>query len=179
MKAPNANGRPSQFKPEFSEQAYRLCLLGLTDAELASFFEVSERTINRWKVEYADFAGAVQSGKVVADGNVARSLYQRATGCPHPDTRVNVVDGEVVLTDVTKHYPPETQACIFWLTNRQPENWKNKVEIKEEINVNVFPPKEVLDALTARALEQARVWAEQLAGRRGRMGIDFEKRETD
>lgn len=48
-------GRPSAYKPEYAEQARKLCLLGHTDAELASFFEVSEQTINAWKHAHPDF----------------------------------------------------------------------------------------------------------------------------
>jgi hypothetical protein len=28
----------------------------------------------------------------------------------------------------TRHYPPDTQACIFWLRNRRSQNWREKVE---------------------------------------------------
>ncbi|MHB1956052.1 MAG: hypothetical protein ACYCOU_20160, partial [Sulfobacillus sp.] len=33
-----------------------------------------------------------------------------------------------------KHYPPDTQAAMFWLRNRQPERWKEKTE--GDVNVN-------------------------------------------
>jgi hypothetical protein len=31
-------GRPTKYKEEYNEQAYKLCLLGATDKELADFF---------------------------------------------------------------------------------------------------------------------------------------------
>ena len=31
-------GRPTKYKPEYSAQAQKLCLLGATDAEMADFF---------------------------------------------------------------------------------------------------------------------------------------------
>lgn len=34
-----AIGRPTKYRPEFAEQARKLCLLGATDKELADFFE--------------------------------------------------------------------------------------------------------------------------------------------
>lgn len=34
-------GRPSGYKPEYAEQARKLCLLGATDQEIADFFEVT------------------------------------------------------------------------------------------------------------------------------------------
>ena len=42
-------GRPTDYKPEYCEQATKLCKLGATDAELGDFFEVTEQTINNWK----------------------------------------------------------------------------------------------------------------------------------
>jgi len=78
---------------------------------------------------------------------------------------------ETTLTELTKHYPPETGAAFLWLKNRQPKKWKDKIELKEEINLNVFPPKEELDAIYAKALEEARKVNETLIGRRERLGV--------
>ena len=39
-------GRPPKYKPEFAEQAEKLCALGATDADLADFFK-GVRTLNR------------------------------------------------------------------------------------------------------------------------------------
>lgn len=36
-----AGGRPSKYKPEYAGQAKKLCMLGQTDAEMASFFGVA------------------------------------------------------------------------------------------------------------------------------------------
>jgi hypothetical protein len=48
-------GRPNKFKPEYIEQARKLCQLGHTDPELAEFFEVHLQTINNWKAKYSEF----------------------------------------------------------------------------------------------------------------------------
>jgi hypothetical protein len=44
-------GRPNKFKPEYIEQARKLCKFGHTDPELAEFFGVHLQTINNWKAE--------------------------------------------------------------------------------------------------------------------------------
>jgi hypothetical protein len=77
-------GRPEEYMPEYAEQAYKLCLLGASDAVLADFFEVSEMTINNWKKRYDDFYLSLREGKTQADANVAKSLYHRALGYSHP-----------------------------------------------------------------------------------------------
>lgn len=119
-------GRPSKFRPEFVEQARKLSMLGMTDAEMAKFFEVKEQTLNNWKIDYPEFFESLKEGKVLADGNVVASLYHRALGYSHPEDDIRAIAGEVVITPTIKHYPPDTTACIFWLKNRQPEKWREK-----------------------------------------------------
>ena len=113
-------GRPTDYKPEYNEQAYKLSLLGHTDKDLAVFFEVAESTINNWKLDYPEFLESIKNGKENADAKVAESLYRRATG------QVKVTEeteSEKGLYVTTKELPPDTTAAIFWLKNRQRQNW--------------------------------------------------------
>jgi hypothetical protein len=119
-------GRPSKYKPEFAEQAYKLCLLGATDGELADFFQVSKATINTWKAEHPGFLDSITRGKVVADAEVAESLFNRAKGYSHPEVHVSSYEGNITLTPLTKHYPPDTPAASLWLRNRQSGKWRDK-----------------------------------------------------
>jgi len=124
-------GRPSSYRGEYAEQAVKLYRLGVTDQEIAGFFDVSVATLNRWKHAYPDFMESVKNGKMHADANVADSLYRRACGYSHVATKFVTHKG--IITDreeYVKHYPPDTQACIFWLKNRRPDLWREKVEIE-------------------------------------------------
>jgi len=121
----NAGGRPSKFKSEYCEQVLKLCVLGATDKDIANFFEVDERTINRWKHDYPEFSFALKKGKIEADANVAVSLYRRAVGYIHDDEKIFLHEGKTVRVKITKSYPPDTTAAIFWLKNRQPDYWKD------------------------------------------------------
>jgi hypothetical protein len=116
-------GRPTSFRPEMCEQAHNYCLLGATNDELAEFLAVCPRTIDNWIVRHPDFAAAVRSGRVVADARVARGLYDRAVGYDRKVEREIVVAGELKSVASTVHYPPNVQACIFWLRNRRPRTW--------------------------------------------------------
>lgn len=168
-------GRPAKYRPEFDHQAHQLCLLGATDKQLAEFFGVSETTINNWKSEYASFLESVRGGKLLADAEVASALFQRAVGYEHEAIHFATVDGEVVQNTYTKHYPPEPWAAAWWLKNRQPNLWKDKVEVKEDINLNVFPPKEQLDAIYEKALAEAEEIEERIVkGRAERLGINLD-----
>lgn len=123
-------GRPSDYDPKkTAKHAKRLCLLGATDAEMADFFEVSETTINNWKNQHPEFLESIKAGKEVADTKVAKSLYERANGYSHPEVHVSNYQGKITLTELTKHYPPETAAAIFWLKNRQSDKWRDRREL--------------------------------------------------
>ena len=119
--------RPSKFKEEYIDQARKLCKLGATDRELADFFDVSEKTLNNWKLENEEFLQSLKIGKDDADNRVERSLFARATGYEHPDMDIRVIEGHIVETPIIKRYPPDTTAAIFWLKNRKREEWRDKV----------------------------------------------------
>ena len=121
-------GRPSKFNPVKCLQAEKLCKLGATDKELADFFEVSEQTLNAWKKEYPDFLESLKKGKAQADAEVASKLFHRATGFEHPDVHISNYQGEITVTSIIKHYAPDTTAAIFWLKNRRPDLWRDRVE---------------------------------------------------
>jgi transposase-like protein len=119
-------GRPSEYTSETAEQAYKLCLLGATDKEMADFFGVSETTINNWKQQHPDFLESITRGKTMADANVAEKLYQRALGYEHDDVHVSNYQGVVTLTPIRKYYPPDTPAGSLWRRNRQSAKWRDK-----------------------------------------------------
>ena len=121
-------GRPTSYRPEYAEQAYKLCLLGATDDRMADFFGVSKQTINAWKGEFPKFLDSITQGKEKADAEIAESLFHRAKGYSHPDTHVSNFQGQVTLTPLVKYYPPDTPAASLWLRNRQPKLWRDKVE---------------------------------------------------
>ncbi len=151
--AENRVGRPTAYRPEYAEQAMRLCLMGATDGEMADFFHVSEQTINAWKGKHPKFLESLRQGKMEADANVATSLYKRATGSSHPETRITQVQGKIVETTVTKHYPPDMQAMGLWLKNRRPKSWRDDkhitMDVSEKHELIVHLPQILQDKLSA------------------------------
>ena len=144
-------GRPTKFREEYSEQARKLCLLGFTDKELADFFGVCERTLNYWKGEHPEFLQALQRGKVLADADVAASLYHRACGYSHPEDKFFQYEGHIMVEQTTKHYPPDTAAAFIWLKNRA--GWRDKPEAPED--EDVLPVKVEVQVIDARKSEDA------------------------
>ena len=121
-------GRPTKYKPEYADLARKFCLLGATDKRLADLFQVSERSVNEWKEVYPEFSQSIAEGREIADAEIANSLYHRAKGYSHPEVDIKVIQNQVVMTDLVKHYPPDTTAASLWLRNRQSDKWRDKTE---------------------------------------------------
>jgi len=169
-------GRPTKFRPEFVEQARKLCLLGLTDGELGDFFGVDEATIHRWKHTHKDFCESISTGKMLADSDVADSLYRSAVG-GHFITEERPAGGEngpATVLPIKRQVAPSVQAQSLWLRNRQPHLWRDRVEVKADLSVDPFPPKEKLQALLEDSLKRSTEKAKALIGRRERLGVGVE-----
>ncbi|HEY1120195.1 MAG TPA: hypothetical protein VGE67_01285, partial [Haloferula sp.] len=87
-------------------------------------------TIHTWKKTHAEFSDSLKAGKAVADADVADRLYQRAVGYSHPEDKVMQNNGVPLVVPTVKHYPPDVVACIFWLKNRRPDLWRDKVGLE-------------------------------------------------
>ena len=137
----NTVGRPSKFRAEYADQAFKFCLLGATDAELGRFFDVDERTINNWKDRHPEFLQSLKAGKEQADARVAETLYRRALGWEHEAVKIvaDAKTGTEHIVPYTERYPPDTTAAIFWLKNRRPDLWRDKHGIQHsgEVATNV------------------------------------------
>lgn len=142
-------GRPTKFKPEFVEQARKLAALGATDREVAEFFGVNERSLNRWKHDHEEFCQSLKVGKDTADQRVEQALYRRAIGYTQDDTHFSSYEGSVTQTAYVKQIPPDTTAAIFWLKNRKPDEWREKAHVEHEGTVEVTDARERLARIVA------------------------------
>lgn len=147
----SVEGRPTKYKEEYAKQAYKLCLLGSTDEDMADFFEVSKSTINNWKHDYPEFLDSIKRGKISADATVASRLYKRAIGYEHDEDKIFNNQGEPLIVPTKKHVQPDTTAAIFWLKNRQPKMWRDKQEIEHggsvHQEVSNLTPEQVIERM--------------------------------
>ena len=126
--------RPTSYKAEYCKIAKKMCELGAIDRDIAEAVGVSEQTINTWKLKHPAFLESLKVGKCAVDERVKQSLVHRALGYSHPEDDIRSVGGELVITPTIKHYPPDTTACIFWLKNRKPDEFRQNPENEESIN---------------------------------------------
>jgi len=80
---------------------------GLTDLQIAKNIGVAMSTFCDWKNKHPEFSEALKRSKEVADFEVENALFKKAK-----------------MGDVT--------AQIFWLKNRKPKQWRDKVSFVDE-----------------------------------------------
>lgn len=118
----------------------------LTDAEMAREMGVSSSTYYDWLKKYPEMAEAVTGARAGADARannerVERSLLDLATGYVQKTKVLKKVRtikydsrGRRIETEDWRPFEeevyvaPVVKAQIFWLTNRAPERWRNRIE---------------------------------------------------
>ena len=119
-----------------------LAPMGMSNKEIADVIGVSDRTIYRWLEENPEFCHTYNNENLYGDAKVTQAMYKAACGDVVTIETHEGVDatGNVIDKKVTKQHKPDITAAKFWLTNRQPDRWKEKItqEITSgEININV------------------------------------------
>ena len=133
----SSRGRPSSITKVDMEHLQMLAKAGWDDVHMAQFCKVTPRTFDNWKKQNPDFFRSLKSWKLEADEKVERSLYERACGYSCPEEKIFQFEGGVVRAQTVRHYPPDPVSCIFWLKNRQPEQWREKQEVKTTSDITV------------------------------------------
>lgn len=119
-------GAPPLFRHEYINITKVAMTGGLTMWELAELLGVSEVTIWRWRAQYPDFCSALNAGEEARTDRVKRAVFHRTVGYSFKSEKIffDSKMGEVVRAPFVEHVPPSETLGIFWLTNRDKENWK-------------------------------------------------------
>ena len=121
-----------------------------TDQELAGKLGVTRSTLALWKKTNSDISDAISRGRadVHACENVEKTLLDRALGYTVPVKKAMKVrhvkyndegrrvaeDEEIMLVEEEQHIPADVGAIRFFLTNRAPGRWQNKVEMEAGVH---------------------------------------------
>lgn len=110
---------------------------GMTDAQIAQKIGISTQTLYDWEKRFPDFLDALKKGKAPVDIEVENALLKRALGYDYEEVITEIEDlGEgrqkKHVRKITKHQPGEVSAQIFWLKNRRPGRWRDKIETVPE-----------------------------------------------
>ena len=106
---------------------------GLTNDQIAQNIGVSGRSFADWVSRFPSLSSTLKKGKAPVDIQVENALLKRALGYEYEETITEVEElaggkQKKHIRKVMKHCPPDTTAQIFWLKNRRPDRWRDKVE---------------------------------------------------
>lgn len=149
-------GRPTKYHPKLHPKlAYAYLSHGNTIQDLATYLDLCQDTVNRWKNKYKDFRDAVEKATNEKNKLVESALFKRAIGAKVMRERaVTVSDGKdmgshVEMVEEQLEHPPDTKACEFWLKNKDHKNWTDKREVDLTItDIDIgMPPTEFPDEI--------------------------------
>lgn len=129
---------------------------GLSDEQIAHNIGIRRETLWDWKKKYSHISNSLKKGKEVVDFQVENALLKRALGYEYEEvTTEEDSDGRIKTKRTTKMVLPDTIAQIFWLKNRKPDKWKDRIENKQEVTVQQAPATDaIMGALLKREIEE-------------------------
>lgn len=116
---------------------------GLTKEQIAHNIGIGRTTLYEWEQKQPNIANTLKKGKEVADYEVENALYKKCLGYNMPIKKTFKVKRviydpesgkkieeyeELVEGEDEVHIPADSTSQIFWLKNRRPDKWRDKVE---------------------------------------------------
>lgn len=137
---------------------------GLSDEKIAKQIGISRSTLNEWKKKHEKIREALSTGKEYANRQVENSLYKMTQGgmvkvrkafklkrVEFDNSGKRVSEEEYLDTcEEDQYIEPDIKAIIFWLKNKMPEEWKEKISENEMGEEN----KERMVVLTPREINE-------------------------
>lgn len=115
--------------------ARELTASGKTKQDIAEVFKIARSTLDKWRADHAEFSVAFDLGVEDATDRVEISLLEKASGYTRNQEKLITVAGPVGTGSqverhlVEEHYPADTGAAKFWLTNRRKKQWSERSEV--------------------------------------------------
>ena len=122
---------------------------GMINTEIIKKMDISENTLYLWKQKYPQIEEALRQGKEVVDIFVENALFKKAMGYTvlvekafkvkeviYNDNGKRLKETEKIVNATEEvHIPADTTAQIYWLKNRKPKLWRDRVIEDEAVDV--------------------------------------------
>ena len=120
---------------------------GMTDDLIAQKIGIGKTTFYTWADKFPEFRDALKWGKAPVDTKVENALLKRALGYEYDEVVQEVERFPIGKPDENGERPmiekvktktrrvtvlPDVTAQIFWLKNRRPDKWRDKIETAPE-----------------------------------------------
>ena len=123
---------------------------GLDDEQLARAMRINPRTLREWKKKFSEISAAILRGRGGAQVQIENALFQKAKGFHakvhkpmkrrvrefDPETKRCIREEEIVeIVEEEIYVPPDTNAMKFWLTNKGPERWGERITVEGGVSL--------------------------------------------
>ena len=107
---------------------------GLIDSQIAHNMGISYSTFRDWCNKFPALLASLKKGKAPVDLEVENALLKRALGYEYEEDTTEIMeqpDGSQRkhVKRTKKMVIPDTLAQIYWLNNRRPDKWRDKVDV--------------------------------------------------
>ena len=124
-------GRKPRYEDIDLNEIIGLFAEGQTNEQVGKNIGVSHTTWAIWKNEHPELVEAIKRGQKLAIQKVENALFLRATGQVEiAEDKIFQYEGSPVVVPTVKRFPPDPVSMIFFLKNRNPEEWKDKQEVE-------------------------------------------------
>lgn len=123
-------GRPTKATPQALSKAITLAKEGKAIPEIAEALNIDYTTVTEWNKVNKPFSLALKGSRAKVDQKVAHKLLERAMGYETQEHSIEEItaNGQTAIRKkvIKKQVPPDVTAQIFWLKNRQPDEWQDR-----------------------------------------------------
>lgn len=116
---------------------------GLKYEQIAKNIGITEKTLYEWQNKYSEISNALKKGKEHADVEVENANFKSAVGFKEKilkpiklNKKTYTSDGKIAssedyieMVEEEVYYPPNPTLIIFYLKNRLPEKWKDRLPL--------------------------------------------------
>jgi hypothetical protein len=161
-----------EYQPEYTNIAARLICADFTEQDLAYAFDVSKKTIQKWKQHYPEFKAACEDGKREQKKRLVARAMKQAVGYDFTEKNVKRIynaEGKLVKceeSEFNRHNPGNERMLVFLLCNldRQlgDEAWQSvkQIEVNQKTihthQLDAGAAREQIKALAAGLVESER-----------------------
>ena len=126
-------GRPTKYDPKIHDaKAFSYFCRGYTNALVAKKFGISPRTLDYWIEAHESFKESVIDGRKVSNSENELKLFRISQGFYKEIEKPFIVKGKVEIVTYKEYFPPNFPALRFLMTNRMPQDYRDKVEETQE-----------------------------------------------
>lgn len=126
-------GRPTKYDPKIHDaKAFSYFCRGYTNALVAKKFGISPRTLDYWIEAHESFKESVIDGRKVSNSENELKLFKISQGFYKEVEKPFIVKGKVEIVTYKEYFPPNFSALRFLMTNRMPQDYRDKIEETQE-----------------------------------------------